>query len=83
MRVMCIATGEVNLPVWPEVGEVYTINRVVPESCLLWPPAKKGIIWWELCEFMGYCYNSEIFAPLSEIDETELANELADIDAGA
>ena len=78
MKVICISKGnrdnETFIPVWPEVGSIYTFNRIIPTSSLMYQSSRKDIIWWELCEMLGYCYNSEIFAPLSDIDETELVN---------
>jgi hypothetical protein len=72
MKVICIRKGVKNLPVWPEVGNEYSVKRIVPQSQLKW---KSEGEFYELTEITGYAYRSTLFAPLSGIDETELVSE--------
>lgn len=78
MKVMCIIEGDKNLPAWPIVGEMYTVIEAMPHYKLVWG-SNRSDIYYILAE-MGeeYCYNSRLFAPLSDIDETELINEKAE-----
>lgn len=79
MKLMCVKDGirdaHINIPVWPEVGNIYTFNRIIPKWGLVHPPADEKTEWWEVKEIMGYCFASDLFAPLSDIDETEFINE--------
>lgn len=72
MKVLCIKEPTViqeGVSCHFEVGEIYTMrdSRPCPCGCgvPMWNFVETGIIW----------ADSRLFAPISEIDETELVNE--------
>lgn len=72
MKVMCINTspdgfGPDEAPFNLKFGEVY---NVVDEEI-----DEDDVLWYELMHDLGIVYNSELFIPCSDIDETELVNE--------
>jgi hypothetical protein len=76
MKVMCIklpksispaCKGKVNI----KIGVVYTVLRDLPEFLT---PNCSGPCY-ELAEDRGYAHVKTLFAPISDIDETEMIRE--------
>lgn len=77
MKVMCISIGIIDGEPMVSVGSIYTVIRqeYFNENerfgdCLSF----KGVHY-DLAEVEGYWFHSSMFAPISEIDETNFVRE--------
>jgi len=74
MKVLCILpvkTSSTKEKPIVQVGETYNVKAVYEDS---------GEDYYELDEHKGYQYHSRLFAPLSDIDETEMTRDYSRVD---